>query len=47
MVRCKGQDLTSEEIQNHLGAGKWSPKLALAWQDKLALLMDDKVTIKR
>lgn len=47
VVRCKGQDLTSDEIQNHLGAGKLVTKLALAWQDKLALLLDDKVTIKR
>ncbi|WP_313551007.1 recombination-associated protein RdgC [Pseudomonas sp.] len=47
VVRCKGQDLTSEEIQNHLGAGKLVTKLALAWQDKLSLLIDDKVVLKR
>ena len=39
--------MTSEEIQNHLGAGKLVTKLALAWQDKLSLLIDDKVALKR
>ncbi len=46
-VRCKRQDLGSEEIQQHLAAGKVVSKLALAWSDKLSLLIDDKLSIKR
>jgi len=46
-VRCKRQDLTSEEIQLHLSTGKQVTQLSLAWQDKLSFVLDDKLTIKR
>lgn len=47
IIRCKRQDLTSEEIQLHLKSGKLVTQLALAWQDKLSFLLDDKLTVKR
>ena len=47
IVRCKRQDLGSDEIQNHLAAGKLVTKLSLAWSDKLSLLIDDKLALKR
>ena len=47
IVRCKRQDLTSDEIQLHMSAGKQVTQLALAWQDKLAFVLDDKLTVKR
>ena len=47
IVRCKRQDLTSDEIQQHLGTGKQVTQLALAWQDKLSFVLDDKTVIKR
>jgi recombination associated protein RdgC len=47
VVRCKRQDLTSEEIQLHLSTGKQVTQLSLAWQDKLSFVLDDKLTIKR
>ena len=47
VVRCKRQDLTSEEIQLHLSTGKLVTQLALAWQDKLSFMLDDKLVIKR
>ncbi|AYC32216.1 recombination-associated protein RdgC [Pseudomonas cavernae] len=47
VVRCKRQDLTSEEIQLHLSAGKLVTQLSLAWQDKLSFVLDDKLIIKR
>ena len=47
VVRCKRQDLTSDEIQQHLEVGKQVTQLALAWQDKLSFVLDDKLTIKR
>lgn len=46
-VRCKRQDLTSEEIQLHLGTGKVVTQLSLAWQDKLSFVMNDRMLIKR
>lgn len=46
-VRCKRQDLTSDEIKNHLATGKVVTKLSLAWQDKLSFVLDDKLVIRR
>ncbi|UYZ83850.1 recombination-associated protein RdgC [Entomomonas sp. E2T0] len=47
IIRCKRQDLTSEEIQIHLKSGKVVTQLALTWQDKLSFILDDKFAIKR
>ncbi|AOE83882.1 recombination-associated protein RdgC [Pseudomonas sp. TCU-HL1] len=47
VVRCKRQDLTSDEIQLHLTSGKLVTQLSLAWQDKLSFILDDKLVIKR
>ncbi|MFF7708370.1 recombination-associated protein RdgC [Pseudomonas sp. NPDC007930] len=47
IVRCKRQDLTSDEIQLHLNTGKLVTQLSLAWQDKIAFVLDDKLTVKR
>ncbi|MEB0042022.1 MULTISPECIES: recombination-associated protein RdgC [unclassified Pseudomonas] len=47
IVRCKRQDLTSEEIQLHLTTGKVVTQLSLAWQDKLSFVLDDKMVVKR
>ncbi|MNO53307.1 Recombination-associated protein RdgC [compost metagenome] len=46
-MRCKRQDLTSDEIQLHLSTGKQVTQLSLAWQDKLSFVLDDKMVIKR
>ncbi|SER37566.1 recombination associated protein RdgC [Pseudomonas lutea] len=45
-ITVKAQDLTAEEIQNHLSAGKMVTRLALAWQDKLSFVLDEKLTLK-
>ena len=47
IVRCKRQDLSSEEIQTHLSAGKVVVRLALDWQERLSFLLDDKLTLRR
>ena len=47
VVRCKRQDLTSDEIQQHLEVGKQVTQLSLGWQDKLSFVLDDKLVIKR
>lgn len=45
-VNCKGQDLTSDEIQLHLSTGKIVTQLSLAYQDKLSFVLNDKLDIK-
>ena len=47
IIRCKRQDLTSDEIQLHLSTGKQVTQLSLAWQDKLSFVLDDKLVVKR
>ncbi|SDU16795.1 recombination-associated protein RdgC [Halopseudomonas salegens] len=47
VIRCKRQDLSSDEIQQHLTAGKQVSQLALQWDDKLSFTLDDKLTVKR
>ena len=47
VIRCKGQDLYSEEIQVHLAAGKQVKKLGVLWKDALSCIIDDDLTIKR
>ena len=44
-VRCKRQDLTSDEIQTHLNAGKLVTSLSLAYQDKLSFTLTHKLGI--
>jgi recombination associated protein RdgC len=47
MVRCQHQDLSSDEIQQHLEAGKQVGKLDLHWQGKLTFSLDERLGIKR
>lgn len=47
IIRCKRQDLTTDEILNHIKSGKIATKLALSWNDKLTFILDDKLSIKR
>lgn len=47
IVRCKGQDLFSNEIQVHLDAGKECVKLALTWNDRFTFTLDEDLNIKR
>lgn len=47
IIRIKREDLASDEIQNHLEAGKHATMLSLAWEDKLSFILDSKLAIKR
>ena len=47
VVRCKGQDLTTEEIQVHLTAGKQVKNLGVIWNSVLACNIGDDLTVKR
>jgi recombination associated protein RdgC len=47
VVRCKGQDLTAEEMLAHLDAGKDVVKLAVAWDERLSFLIESDMSLKR
>lgn len=47
VVRCKGQDLASEEIQAHLNAGKQVKKLAVVWNDTLSCVIGADLGVSR
>lgn len=47
VVRCKGQDLFSAEIQAHLDAGKECIKLAMTWADRFTFTVDEELNIKK
>lgn len=47
IIRCKRHDLDTDEIQNHLDAGKQVTKLAVNWADRIAFVLDENLAIKR
>ncbi len=47
IIRCKRQDLASDEIKVHLDAGKLVTKLAIDWQEQLSCILNDDLSIKR
>lgn len=47
ILRCKRQDLSSDEIQMHLDSGKEVTKLAINWNDTIDCILQDDLAIKR
>ncbi|NKB32447.1 MAG: recombination-associated protein RdgC [Pseudomonadales bacterium] len=47
IVRCKSQDLTSDEIQSHLSAGKQVSQLGVLWNNILSCVIDTDLSVKR
>jgi recombination associated protein RdgC len=47
IVRCKRQDLTAPEVQNHIEAGKEVVKMALTWDERIGFVLSDDLGIKR
>ena len=46
-IQCKGQDLSSDEIQAHLKAGKQVIKIAVAWDERIFMVIDAELALKR
>lgn len=46
-IACKRQDLTSDEIRAHLGAGKQVIRMALEWRERLNLVLHDDLSLRR
>lgn len=47
VIRCKQQDLVSDEISSHLNAGKQVLKLAVEFNHRLTCVIHDDLSIKR
>ncbi|GAA0344590.1 recombination-associated protein RdgC [Morganella psychrotolerans] len=47
VIRCKKQDLVSDEIATCIEAGKCVTKLALDWEERIQFLISDDGSIKR
>lgn len=47
IVRCKRQDLVSDEVLTHLKAGKQATKLSITWQDSLSCILNEDLSIQR
>jgi recombination associated protein RdgC len=47
VVRCRGVDLLSEEVETHLQAGKQVARLALAWDERLSLVLAEDLCLRR
>jgi len=47
VVRCRRQDLSSQEIQSHLEAGKRVVKLAVEWNEQLSLVLGEDLSLRR
>jgi len=47
VVRCRGVDLLSEEVETHLHAGKQVARLALGWDERVSLLLAEDLCLRR
>ncbi|WP_323840335.1 recombination-associated protein RdgC [Photorhabdus africana] len=47
VIRCKKQDLVSDEIATHIEAGKYVTKLALDWEERIQFMLSDDGAFKR
>jgi recombination associated protein RdgC len=47
VVRCRGVDLLSEEVETHLNAGKQVARVSLSWQERMSLVIAEDLCLRR
>ncbi len=47
VVRCRGVDLLSEEVETHLNAGKQVARLSLGWDERVRLVLAEDLCLRR
>ena len=47
VIRMRGVDLGSREVQQHLQSGRYVARLALEWQQRIGFLLTDDLAIRR
>ncbi|MEH6580538.1 MAG: recombination-associated protein RdgC [Halioglobus sp.] len=47
VVRCRGVDLLSEEVETHLNAGKQVARLSLSWEERISLVIAEDLCLRR
>ena len=47
VIRCKDQDLSSDEVLNHLESGKYVSELAVSWNNSLFCTLHEDMSIKQ
>ena len=47
VVRCRGVDLLSEEVETHLNAGKQVARLALEWDERVQVVLAEDLCLRR
>ncbi|MBC8951602.1 recombination-associated protein RdgC [Xenorhabdus sp. PB62.4] len=47
VIRCKKQELVSDEIATHIESGKYVTKLALDWEERVQFMLSDEGSFKR
>ena len=46
-IKCSRQDLTADEVQQHLKKGKQASKLGLVWRERIRFVLTDTLQLRR
>jgi recombination associated protein RdgC len=47
VIRCRREDLATDEIRAHVGAGKLAVRLGLSWAERLSFVLGEDLTLHR
>lgn len=46
-IKCKRQDLSADEVKNHLTSGLFVSKIALTWKESIHFVVDSQLAVKK